>query len=71
MPNTEEWGKGYDFGQIGMMKAIKTAEELGAANERSRIIELLRTLRKQAQERNLSQTANINAVIALIKGEHK
>jgi hypothetical protein len=54
-----------------MMKAIKTAEELGAANERSRIIELLRTLRKQAQERNLSQTANINAVIALIKGEHK
>jgi hypothetical protein len=71
VPNTEEWGKGYDFGQIGMMKAIKTAEELGAANERSRIIELLRTLRKQAQERNLSQTANINAVIALIKGEHK
>lgn len=71
MPNNEEWGKGYDFGQLGMMKAIKTAEDLATARERERIVDLLRTLRKKAQERNLSQTVNINALIALIKGEQE
>jgi hypothetical protein len=83
VPNAEEWGKGYDFGQIGMMKAIKTAEELGAYRERDRIIKLLEDesrqcekaglwangteLRGQLQELHLG----LNAAVALIKGENE
>jgi hypothetical protein len=43
----------------------------GQVDERQRIVDLLQTLRKQAQEKNLSTMVNINAVIALIKGENK
>jgi hypothetical protein len=40
----------------------------GRREERQRMFELLTHLRKQAQEKNLSQTANINAIIAILKG---
>jgi hypothetical protein len=40
----------------------------GRIEERQKMLELLRHLRKQAQEKNLSQTANINAIIAILKG---
>ena len=40
----------------------------GRIEERQKMLELLRHLRKQAQEKNLSQTAKINAIIAILKG---
>jgi hypothetical protein len=40
----------------------------GRIEERQRMYDLLAHLRKQAQEKNLSQTANINAIIAILKG---
>lgn len=40
----------------------------GRIEERQRMYNLLAHLRKQAQEKNLSQTANINAIIAILKG---
>lgn len=66
MPNAEEWGKGYDFGQMGMMKAIKTAEELGAYHERDRIIKLL-----SEQPNGIWRKYFLQQVIDLIKGENK
>ena len=71
MPNTEEWGKGYDFGQIGMMKAIKTAEELGAANERSRIIKLLEEMAKSTFPGDVWHINPFDYTIALIKEENE
>lgn len=55
MPTNEEiaYSKGLDAGVI---------------LERQRMLELLQHLRKQAQEKNLSQTANINAIISILKG---
>jgi hypothetical protein len=41
----------------------------GRNGERERIVELLQTIRNQAQERKLPQTANINTIITLIKGD--
>lgn len=41
----------------------------GRELERERILDLLRTLRKEAQNKKLSMTVNINALITLIKGE--
>ena len=43
----------------------------GAADERERILELLRTLRNAAQEQKVNTNININNVIALIKGTNK
>jgi hypothetical protein len=40
----------------------------GRIEERQKMLDLLRHLRTQAQEKNLSQTANINAIIAILKG---
>jgi hypothetical protein len=40
----------------------------GRIEERQKMLDLLTHLRKQAQEKNLSQTANINAIIAILKG---
>ena len=55
---SDEWMMGYALGKAQ-----------GRNGERERIVELLQTLRNQAQERKLAQTANINSIIALIKGE--
>ena len=55
---TDEWMMGYALGKAQ-----------GRNRERERIVELLQTLRNQAQERKLAQTANINSIITLIKGE--
>jgi hypothetical protein len=55
---TDEWMMGYALGKAQ-----------GRNGERERIVELLQTLRNQAQERKLAQTANINSIITLIKGE--
>lgn len=41
------------------------------AAERKRIIELLQTLRNQAQERKLNTNVNVNAIIALIQAGNK
>ena len=43
----------------------------GRIEERQKMLDLLRHLRKQAQDKNLSQTANINAIIAILKGTKK
>ncbi len=63
MPNAEEWGKGYDFGQMGMMKAIKTAEELATYRERDRIIKLL-----SEQPNGIWRKYFLQQVIDLING---
>lgn len=42
-----EWGKGYDAGQIGLVKAVETARLMGATQERERIIKLLEELIQQ------------------------
>ena len=55
---SDEWMMGYALGKAQ-----------GRNQERERIVELLQTLRNQAQERKLAQTANINSLITLIKGE--
>jgi hypothetical protein len=55
---SDEWMMGYALGKAQ-----------GRNGERERIVELLQTLRNQAQERKLAQTANINSIITLIKGE--
>lgn len=55
---SDEWMMGYALGKAQ-----------GRNQERERIVELLQTLRNQAQERKLAQTANINSIITLIKGE--
>lgn len=72
MPNAEEWGKGYDFGQMGMMKAIKTAEELATYRERERIIKLLESELGQGNPDFITERdTTIERLIALIKGENK
>jgi hypothetical protein len=40
----------------------------GRIQERQKMLDLLTHLRKQAQDKNLSQTANINAIISILKG---
>ena len=55
---TDEFKTGF---QIGQSK--------GRDDEKQRIVELLQILRSQAQDKNLSQTANINTIIALVKSE--
>jgi hypothetical protein len=56
-PMTDEELIAYDAGLVD-----------GRIEERQKMLELLRHLRKQAQDKNLSQTANINAIIAILKG---
>ena len=54
---TEEEEAAYDAGLVD-----------GRIEERLKMVELLQHLRKQAQDKNLSQTANINSIIAILKG---
>lgn len=54
---TEEEEAAYDAGLVD-----------GRIEERLKMVELLQHLRKQAQDKNISQTANINAIIAILKG---
>jgi hypothetical protein len=56
---SDEWMMGYALGKAQ-----------GRNRERERIVELLQVLRLQAQERKLPQTANINSIITLIKGDN-
>jgi hypothetical protein len=55
---SDEWMMGYALGKAQ-----------GRNGERERIVKLLQTIRNQAQERKLPQTANINTIITLIKGD--
>jgi hypothetical protein len=55
---SDEWMMGYALGKAD-----------GRNRERERLVELLQVLRLQAQERKLPQTANINSIITLIKGD--
>ncbi len=55
---SDEWMMGYALGKAQ-----------GRNREKERIVGLLQTLRNQAQERKLPQTANINSIITLIKGD--
>jgi hypothetical protein len=50
-------------------KEIAAYEE-GKYDERARLINLLRDLRQEAKDKNLSQTANINAIITLLQGDN-
>jgi hypothetical protein len=56
-PMTEAEEVAYDAGLVD-----------GRIEERQKMLDLLTHLRKQAQEKNLSQTANINAIISILKG---
>ena len=56
-PMTEAEEVAYDAGLVD-----------GRIEERQKMLDLLTHLRKQAQDKNLSQTANINAIISILKG---
>jgi hypothetical protein len=55
----------------GLAEVSQLALQTGIKYERERIVGLLQALRSQAKAANLSQTANINAIITLIKGDTK
>jgi hypothetical protein len=55
---SDEWMMGYALGKAQ-----------GRNGEKERIVELLQILRLQAQDRNLPQTANINKIITIVKGD--
>jgi len=59
------WGEGYQSGQVGMLKAIETAELLATIRERDRIIDLIEGLFAKSVVPGY-QTAVADAV-ALIK----
>lgn len=59
------WGEGYDAGQKGLFKAVETAELIGAAQERERIIKLLE------EAGNSEIIVDLDELIAVIKGENK
>ena len=59
------WGEGYQSGQVGMLKAIETAELLATIQERDRIIDLIEGLFAKSVVPGY-QTAVADAV-ALIK----
>ena len=64
---SDNWGKGYDAGQSGMLQAIKTAEQLAAQRERERIIELIMEIEDGDEWIEMPS----DKLIALIKGENK
>jgi hypothetical protein len=45
------FGEGYDAAMKGMLIALKTAEELGAAKERQRILDMLLAIQQNWQHR--------------------
>ena len=45
------FGEGYDAAMKGMLIALKTAEDLGAAKERKRILNILITIQQNWQHR--------------------
>jgi hypothetical protein len=57
-----------DLQDVIVSSSIKAFNN-GVFHERERIVALLRELRKQAKKSKLSGSANINAIIGLIKGE--
>lgn len=45
------FGEGYDAAMKGMLIALKTAEDLGAAKERQRILDMLLAIQQNWQHR--------------------
>ena len=45
------FGEGYDAAMQGMLIALKTAEDLGAAKERQRILDMLLAIQQNWQHR--------------------
>lgn len=43
--SADDWGRGYDAGQSGIIKAVETAEKLATHRERERIIRLILAIR--------------------------
>lgn len=42
----EDWGKGYNAGNAGLLKAIETAEQIATMRERKRIVDLFEATEK-------------------------
>ena len=59
-----------DLQDVIVSSSIKAFNN-GVYYERERIVSLLQELRKQGQKRKLSQTANINEIITLVRGVSK
>ena len=59
-----------DLQDVIVSSSIKAFNN-GVYYERERIVALLQELRKQGQKRKLSQTANINEIITLVRGVSK
>jgi hypothetical protein len=57
-----------DYSDTGRTRVFYDGMQAGIQKERERIVELLRNLRSASKKANLSGTANINAIIGLIKG---
>lgn len=60
-----------NYTDTGRTTVFYDGMQAGIEKERERIVELLRNLRSAGKKANLTGTANINAIIALIKGEQK
>ncbi len=43
--STEDWARGYDAGNTGIVKAVETADLIATKRERERIIRLILTIR--------------------------
>ena len=59
-----------DLQDVIVTSSIKAFNN-GVHYERERVVSLLQELRNQGQKRKLSQTANINEIISLIRGVSK
>lgn len=80
MVESTDWSRGYEAGQQGLLKAVETAELLGASRER---VEIIRQIRQQICFDSLADEDGrcshhggkcyelLQLIAALIKGENK
>ena len=71
MTGRDLWADGYAAGNAGLLKAVETAEVLGAARERERIIKLLTDIAVVTKNDEVAVMELLSAIVALIKGETK
>ena len=71
MTGRDLWADGYAAGNAGLLKAVETAEVLGAVRERERIIKLLTDIAVVTKNDEVAVMELLSAIVALIKGETK
>lgn len=76
MSQSHDFGRGYDSGQTGLLKAVATAELLGRNRERAEIVELLEqfferetTNQKPNDEWDKGFMSAVDIIKSTLKGE--